>query len=79
MVESYDGSTSVKDSTPLMPHNNYDGVGIGDTTSSVGNHSSALRIDTTAFIDSNVGNVSSPNVKFVDDSANMSATDLKKK
>ena len=73
MVESYDGSTSVKDSTP---HNNCEVVGIGDTTSSVGNHSSALRIDTTALVDSNVGNASSPNVKFVDDSANVSATDF---
>ena len=42
----------------------------------MGNHSSALRIDTTALVDSNVGNVSSPNVKFVDDSANVSATDF---
>jgi hypothetical protein len=64
VVESNDGSTSFKESTPHR--GSYENGGIGDTTSSIGNNSSALNIDTV--VPSSNGDISSPKVRFCDDS-----------
>lgn len=67
----------MKDSTP---HKGIEGAGIGDTTSSIGNNSSALNIDTAVVASSKEGDVSTPHtahVKFMDDSQNASAAGKK--
>ena len=65
VVESHDGSTSYPESTPK---GGCEGAGIGDTTSSIGNNSSTLNIDNTAFVQLKDGEVSTPHVRFCDDS-----------
>jgi len=65
VVESYDGSNSHS-----TPNDACEGVGLGEITSSNG---TPIHFDTTALV---TGADSSPNVKFVDDSANASTTDF---
>jgi hypothetical protein len=72
-VESYDGSNSYEGSTPGGVN---EGTGSLETPYSNEMPSSAINFDSTALVASNMGDNPSPNVRFVDDSANASSTDV---